>query len=137
VRVAHGDGPDVSRAVAERAGGEGMWLPTALLPRFNVVWSASDDANITAHFDVDGHPLSVHYRIGPNGHIESLVFPRWHHPDDSNWAAVPCGGEITAYRTFDGLSIPSAGTFGWFYGTDRWPEGEFFRYEITALILQP
>jgi hypothetical protein len=25
--------------------------------------------------------------------------------------------------------------FGWFYGTDRWPDGEFFRYQITDLTL--
>jgi hypothetical protein len=48
---------------------------------------------------------------------------------------VSCGGDITAHRAFDGITIPSAGTLGWFYGTDRWPDGEFFRYEITALRL--
>ena len=31
--------------------------------------------------------------------------------------------------------IPSAGSAGWFYGTDRWPDGAFFRFEITALHL--
>lgn len=42
---------------------------------------------------------------------------------------------MTAYATFGGVSVPSAGRAGWFYGTDRWPEGEFFRYRITALEL--
>jgi hypothetical protein len=46
-----------------------------------------------------------------------------------------CGGDVTAHSTFEGLTIPSAGTFGWFYGTDRWPDGEFFRYQITDLTL--
>ncbi|MGH3742047.1 MAG: hypothetical protein ACRDT1_12020 [Micromonosporaceae bacterium] len=32
-----------------------------------------------------------------------------------------------------GLTIPSSGRLGWFYGTDRHDEGEFFRYELTAL----
>jgi len=31
--------------------------------------------------------------------------------------------------------IPSAGRAGWFYGTDRWSEGEFFRYEFTDFHL--
>ena len=56
-------------------------------------------------------------------------------PTPTDWATAPFGGDLTAYRTFD-ITIPSAGTFGWFYGTDRWPEGEFFRYEITALELE-
>jgi hypothetical protein len=47
----------------------------------------------------------------------------------------PFGGEITGYATFDGLTIPSAGRVGWFFGTDRWPASEFFRYQITDLHL--
>jgi hypothetical protein len=134
VRVAQGDGPDVSRAAAARAGGEAIWLPTTLLPRFGVTWTASDDAHITAHFEVDGHPLDLHLEIDARGLVVSLWFDRWHQVDDEGgWGMVPCGGEITASRTFGGLTIPSAGTFGWFYGTDRWPEGQFFRYEITDL----
>jgi len=37
--------------------------------------------------------------------------------------------EPTGYSTFDGVMVPSAGSAGWFYGTDRWNEGEFFRSE--------
>jgi hypothetical protein len=134
IRVAHAEGPDVSRAAAERAGAEAIWLPTALLPRFGVEWRAIDDTHLEAHLDVDGHPVDVHYEIDDHGRITSLVFDRWHEPETGTaWSAVPCGGTVTAYRTFDGLTIPSAGNFGWFYGTDRWPIGEFFRYEITAL----
>jgi hypothetical protein len=40
---------------------------------------------------------------------------------------------VTGYRTFGGLTVPSAGRIGWFYGTDRWREGEFFRFRLTAL----
>lgn len=135
VRVAHAEGPDVSRAAAERAGGEAMWLPTALLPRTGVAWAAADHASISARLDVDGKPVELHYRIDGAGRIESFVFDRWHDPDASgHWGAHPCGGEVTAYRTFNGLTIPSAGRLGWFYGTGRWPEGEFFRYEITQLV---
>ena len=61
-------------------------------------------------------------------------FPRWGDPDHTGtWGQHPFGGEVTAYRTFDGLTIPSAGRFGWFFGTDRWSDGEFFRYQITTL----
>jgi hypothetical protein len=136
LRVVHAEGPDVSRAAAERAGAEAFWLPTALLPRYGVTWTAADDSNIAAHFEVDGHPMDVHYRIERHGFVESLVFQRWREPDANGvWATAPFGGDLTAYRTFDEITIPSAGTFGWFYGTDRWPEGEFFRYEITDLDL--
>jgi hypothetical protein len=134
LRVAHAEGPDVARAAAERAGAEAIWLPTALLPRFGVEWQALDDRHLVAHLDVDGHPVEVRYDTDPRGLVQSVVFDRWHEAEDgAAWSAVPCGGEVTAHRTFGGLTIPSAGNFGWFYGTDRWPIGEFFRYEITAL----
>jgi hypothetical protein len=33
------------------------------------------------------------------------------------------------------VTIPSGGQLGWFFGTDRWPAGEFFHYQITDLHL--
>ena len=47
----------------------------------------------------------------------------------------PAGLEVTRTWTFDGLTIPSAGSFGWCFGTDRWPAGEFFRFELTRFQL--
>lgn len=38
---------------------------------------------------------------------------------------------VQGYSTFDGVTIPNVNRGGWFYGTDRWNEGEFFRSEIT------
>jgi hypothetical protein len=29
--------------------------------------------------------------------------------------------------------MPAEGTGGWFHGTDRWSDGEFFRYTILEL----
>jgi hypothetical protein len=40
VPVVHAQGPDVARSAVGRAAGEAMWLPTALLPRFGVAWTA-------------------------------------------------------------------------------------------------
>jgi hypothetical protein len=54
---------------------------------------------------------------------------------DGTFGPHPCGGEVTAYTTFDGVSVPAAGCAGWFYGTDRWAEGELFRYQLTSLEL--
>jgi hypothetical protein len=136
VTVAHEDGPDVSRSTAGRGGAEAVWLPTALLPCFGVRWSAQDDTHITAHHHLGDTPIDVHYSLEPDGLIKSLVFDRWGDPDRTGrWGWHPFGGEITGQRTFDGLTIPSTGRLGWHFGTDRWPTGEFFRYEITKLQL--
>ena len=135
VTVARADGPDVSRSTAGRAGAEAIWVPTALLPRFGVTWSATDENHITAHYQLGTTPVEVHLSLDSLGQIRSLVFDRWGDPEKTGtWGWHRFGGEITAYRSFAGLSIPGSGRLGWHFGTDRWPSGEFFRYEITSLI---
>jgi hypothetical protein len=133
--VANEVGPDVSKSAAGRAGAEAVWIPTALLPRSGAIWSADDDGrHICVRHTLDVTPIEVEYAVKPDGRIESLVFDRWGDPARSGtfgWHRF--GGEITRYRTFDGLSIPSSGRLGWHYGTDQWPAGEFFHYEVTSL----
>jgi hypothetical protein len=134
ITVARGHGPDISRSAAGRGGAEAVWVPTALLPRFGVTWSAADQAHITARYSLGETLVEVTYSLEADGRIRSLVFDRWGDPDNTGtFAWHPFGGAITGYRTFGGLSIPSAGQLGWHFGTDRWPDGEFFRFEITHL----
>lgn len=134
VPVMRAAGPDVTRSAAGRAAAEAMWLPTALLPRFGVRWQALGDRQLVASYRIDTVGTEAHHHIDEDGHLLSMVFDRWGDPwRTGTWGWHPFGGEVTAHRTFDGLTIPSAGQFGWWYGTDRWSEGEFFRYEITAL----
>jgi hypothetical protein len=136
VTVAQASGPDFARSAAGRAGAEGMWVPTALLPRFGVRWSAPAGDRVTAAFAVGETPVEVRYRLDTAGRIRSFVLDRW---GDANGTGTygwyPFGGEVTGYRSFDCLTIPVAGRAGWFFGTDRWPDGEFMRYRITDLRL--
>ncbi len=53
------------------------------------------------------------------------------------WAWHRFGGEIAGSRTFGGLTVLGAGSLGWDHGTDAWPDGEFFGFEITGLELVP
>jgi hypothetical protein len=136
VTVMHAEGQHVSRSAAGRAAGEMIWLPTAGLPRFGVRWSAGGNNTVTLHHDLGDDELAVECRLDADSHVATTVFDRWGDPDGSGqWALYPFGGEVTGYATFDGLTIPSAGRFGWHFGTERWPEGEFFRYQITGLQL--
>jgi hypothetical protein len=68
--------------------------------------------------------------------VASFVFHRWGDPDRTGtWAWHPFGGEVTAHHNFGGVTVPSAGRIGWYYGTDHWPDGEFFRFELDDLRL--
>lgn len=134
ITVAHEDGPDVSQSAAGRGGAEAIWIPTALLPRFGVTWSATDDAHIAARFRLGTTPVEISLALDPHGRIRSMVFDRWGDPDRSGtWTWHRFGGDITGYRCFEGLAVPSAGHLGWHFGTERWTSGEFFRYELTSL----
>lgn len=136
VPVMRSDGRDVSRSAAMRGGAEGAWVPTALLPRFGVSWSADDDTHLTARSSVDQIALEVHYTLDSNGNVHSIGFDRWGDPDNTGtWAMHPFGVEFTGHKTFGGVTIPNAGSAGWFYGTERWPDRRFFRFEITSLHL--
>jgi hypothetical protein len=117
-------------------GGEAIWVPTALLPRFGVDWSTTDDHHLTARWHLDPHEAALELVIDDQGRLRQSVFQRWGDPDRTGTFGLhPFGGEVTAYATFGGVSVPGAGRAGWFYGTDRWAEGEFFRYELTSMEL--
>jgi hypothetical protein len=124
----------VARAAGVIAGAEAIWLPTALLPRFGVRWSTGSGDQVTAGFQVGDTPVELRLWLDAAGRLASLVFDRWGDPDNRGALAWHrFGGEFTGYRSFHGLSIPSQGRLGCFYGEDRWPAGEFFRYRITDL----
>lgn len=113
VTIAHQDGPDVSRSAAGRAGAEGIWLPTSLLPRFGATWMVIDDAHIAARFRLASTPIEIHLELDPEGRIRSRVLDRWGDPDRSGrWAWHGFGGDVRDYRRFESLSIPSAGRLG-------------------------
>ncbi len=136
IPLVHATGPDITRSAAARAAGEGTWLPTALLPRFGVRWEAHDDTHIVSHHILDGHELTYHHTLDDHARIASTHFDRWGDPDHTGtYALHPFGVENTAYSTFAGIAIPTAGRAGWHHGTDRWPEGIFFEAEITSLTL--
>jgi hypothetical protein len=134
VPVAKAQGPDVSLSAAGRAVGEAVCLPTSTLPRYGVRWSAQDDTHITAHHQLDGMSVALQHTLDLDGATRAVVFQRWGDPERTgNWSLHPFGGEFTGWRTFGGLTIPSTGRMGWHFGTDRWREGEFFRFTITGL----
>ena len=136
IPLVRADGGDVSRSAASRGGGEAIWLPTALLPRFGVTWTAIDDLHVTAQYQLDDLDIELRLGLDDEARIRSLIVDRWGDPDSTGtWGLHPFGLEVTGYATFAGVSIPQTGRVGWFWGTDRWSEGEFFRYDITDLEL--
>ena len=132
--VMRASGPDVTRSAAGRAAAEAVWVPTSLLPRFGVEWSVGDDGAICARYGLGGEALEVGMLLDDDSMIRSVRFERWGDPDGSGtFGAHIFGGEFTAHGDFGGMRIPTEGRLGWHYGTERWPDGEFFRFRVTDL----
>jgi hypothetical protein len=132
--LVHAEAP--TRRAAQRAAAEAMWISTVLLPRFEVDWEAADKTHISARYQIDDIPVHVHYQLTPSRHIEPVVSDRWGDPDNTGaFNLHPFGGEFTSHQTSGGMTIPDVGRLGWYCGTHRWAEGEFFRYQITDLHL--
>ena len=112
--VVRAAGHDVTTSAAGRCGGEAIWLPTVLLPEFGVDWSAGSADDIVARFHLGPTPIELHLCLDERGLPTSVVFDRWGDPDRTGtFGWHPFGGTITDHRTFDGISVPSAGVWGW------------------------
>jgi len=136
VPLIRSEGKDVSHSAAGRAVGESLWLPTAVLPRFGVEWATDGDDRITMQTALGDEHVTARYELSEDGRVLSTCLDRWGDPQNAGgWDRYPFGGDMTEWRTFDGVTVPSAGRLGWFYGTDRWQDGEFFRFEITDMHL--
>ncbi len=135
IPVVHADGPDVARSSAGRAAGEAVWVPTSLLPRFGVQWEASSDHDLTARFPIAQQDVTLDLRIDDAGVVEWARLDRWGDPDESGeFGFHPFGFQTTETRAVGPFRIPAVGSAGWFHGSDRWDEGEFFRCTITDLV---
>jgi Family of unknown function (DUF6544) len=137
IPVIRTDGADVARSAIGRAIVEGIWLPTALLPRYGVDWRAGSDEHVVAHLPIAGGRVSLHITIEGDGQIRAAHLDRWSDPDDKGrLGGTPFGVEVSASRRFPcGITMPAEGTGGWFHGTARWHDGAFMRYSISELTL--
>ncbi|HEY7488423.1 MAG TPA: DUF6544 family protein [Streptosporangiaceae bacterium] len=132
VPVARATGPDVVRSAMGRAVAELSLLPTALLPSRGVSWAAADPDHVVATVRADGHIVPLTLAIDEEGAVRELSLPRWGNPGGGAYAEIPFGLCFETDRTFDGVTIPCIGRAGWWFGTDRWAEGEFFHMIIDA-----
>ncbi|HEX2298741.1 MAG TPA: DUF6544 family protein [Pseudonocardiaceae bacterium] len=129
VPVMSATGPDVTHSAAGRLAGEMALVPTTFPA---ATWTpGSDDDRVVVTWRIDGQDESAELQIGPDGRLVGVVMQRWGNPNGAPFGRYPFGVAIEAEQTFTGVTIGSALRAGWWWGTDRQAEGEFFRAEIT------
>ncbi|MBD1845310.1 hypothetical protein H6F89_18240 [Cyanobacteria bacterium FACHB-63] len=129
IPVVNAQSPDVMRSSIGRWIGECFWLPTLLLPSRGVSWRVIDVNTIQASLKADGEPLTLTFVIDAQGRLLRSSFLRWgNQTEDKHYAEIPFGATYETEQTFDGYTIPSQISAGWWSGTDRY--FEFFRMTL-------
>jgi hypothetical protein len=133
IPVMNATGPDLDRSAAGRVALDAMLVPTAFLnPLVN--WSDGPHPNsATAEWTVGARTLQTELGVGRDGELRSVVMPRWGNPHGQPWGEYPCGGILTDEADFGGIKLPTRMRAGWFFDTDHWAEGEFFRAHISKV----
>jgi hypothetical protein len=123
---------DTSRSAAGRLASEFFFNPAlALSPA--VRWEPLDATRALARIDVGGWTHEVTVAVSDEGSVESVSLPRWGDPDRTGHRLVPFGAVSLGERTFDGVRLPARFRAGWWFGEDRWAEGEFIRFGIDQV----
>ena len=129
IPIVSAHGPDVTRSAAGRLASEIAVTPTAFRA---ATWTPGADADTTvATSHIGDHPQQVMLRVHPNGSVRDVMLQRWGNPAGSPFGLYPFGVTVEQDAVFGGVTIPSVVRAGWFWGTDRQDEGEFFRATIT------
>lgn len=125
--------PDTARAAQGRLAAESFWLPSCLLPAEHIRWRAVDEATAEAVLSLDGNEIPVRLTVDAEGRLKSVQMQRWgDQTEDKSFALLPFGGNVCEERRFGDYTIPTRVSVGWWYGTEKFPDHEFFRAKITA-----
>jgi hypothetical protein len=133
IPVLTADGPDVTASAAGRLASEGVLLPTSFGA---ATWTAAGPHHVTASWRIGPHQERVDLHVGERGQLRQVLIQRWGNPNRSPYGRYPFGVTVEAESTFAGITIPSKFRAGWWSGTDRQDEGEFFRARITDAVFR-
>lgn len=123
-------GPDVSRSAADRLAAESVLVPTAYRRARWVPQSDPDRCRSIWH--IGGRDRTVQLRVDDAGGLSEISMSRWGNPGGGPFGLHPFGVSVEEHARFAGVRIPSVIRAFWWWGTDREPEGEFFRAHITS-----
>ena len=112
--------------------GEIALIPTAYR---HATWSRGKHANTAvATWQFGDDTEAAELRVTRSGRLAEVRVNRWGNPWGAPFGRYPFGVRVEAESRFGGITIPSVFRAGWWWGTDRQHEGEFFRAEITGAV---
>ena len=132
IPVMTSSGSDTTRSAAGRHASEMIGLTPAGALAPGVTWQAIDDHRATATTTVGAFTHEVTINVDDAGVLRSSSLPRWGRPDSGPFQDHTFGVMFDGQQTIDGYSIATSIRAGWWFGTERWDEGEFFRCTVAG-----
>ena len=124
-------GPDITRSAAGRLASEIVLIPTAFRDATWTLGASPDKAVATWGHGEDRESVEIH--VGRDGQLLDVLMRRWGNPTGEPFERYPFGCTVEAEHTHAGVTLPAVFRAGWWWGTDRQEEGEFFRARLTAV----
>ncbi len=129
VPIMRASGPDITRSAAGRLASEIVFVPPAFAAMSWEEGASADIAVVTAHLGDEDERAELH--LARDGRLLAVGMQRWGNPNGEPFARYPFGATVEDEATFASVTIPSVLRVGYWWGTDRWGEGQFFRAEIV------
>jgi len=125
-------GDDLTASAVGRLAGELALLPTAYQ---TASWVSSPSPDrFLGRMCIDGRLEEVRFHVSVTGRLRDVRSQRWGNPLGEPYGRHPFGVVCHGDATFNGITVPTQITAGWFIGTDRWDGGQFYRARIADLI---
>jgi hypothetical protein len=126
-------GIDVARSAAGRLASEIVLAPTGFRA---ASWTRGRSVDhVVGTWQIGSQEESVELHIGPAGEVRSALVSRWGNPGGEPFGRYPFGCTMHSEQAFGGVTIPATVSAGWWWGTTRYEEGEFFRATVIKVSL--
>jgi uncharacterized protein DUF6544 len=124
--------PEMASGALLRYLAEAVWLPSALLPRCGVRWSAVDDSTARASITDHTTTVSMEVHFGARGEITRIAAERYR--DDNGKAVLtPWIGTYHDYGRSSGMMVPMRSEVGWMLPDGWFP---YWRGQMVAAVFE-
>ena len=106
VTIANSSGPQLDQGALLRLLGEMTWMPTALLDRRYVRWSAIDDHHARATLAINGHEVTGVFEFGADDLPMAFTAERYRDLGGGQSILTPFIGRSSDYRSMSGVLVP-------------------------------
>lgn len=108
-----GGSPSAAEGELLRYLAEAVWVPTALLPRHGVKWTAIDGGRALATLTDRSTSVSLEFRFGANGLVTEIYSPARPRIVGDRVLPTPWLGRWSHYERRQGMLVPTTGEVAW------------------------